>query len=188
MKTTEKTPQKYLDLGQILDNSRHFQNQPCVYYLINTDDKVVYVGQTMNLYSQLLNHRLAGKNFARFTYFPCEEEDLDRLEQEAISQFKPALNKPPVIRSTSAYLSKQLICLKHNITPVAFERLREAFGLESVSSFGNTRYYKPEDVEAWLGRFKGLVIRGRYVLQARPSYLAVGISSRTKQIQLYKER
>ncbi len=184
--------QKHLDLGQILDNSKQFQTQPCIYYLIDANDEVIYVGKTLSLYSQLLNHKLAGKNFVRFSSFPCEEDDLDRLEREAISKFKPVLNRPPVpaatTQSASNYLSKSLICLKHNITPVAFEYLREAFGLESVRSFGNTKYYKPDDVETWLKRFKGLVIRGRHVLQAGPNYLAVGISSRTKQIQLYKER
>lgn len=181
-------PQKHLDLSQILDNSSQFQSQPCVYYLIDANDEVTYVGQTRNLYSQLLSHKFSGKNFVRYNFFPCEEGDLDRLEQEAISKFKPVHNKAPVSRSTSGYLNKSLICLKHNITSLAFEYLREAFGLEPGHSFGNTKYYKPEDVEAWLKRFRGLVVRGRHVLQIKPHYLAVGISSRTKQIQLYKTK
>ncbi|MBD2755925.1 GIY-YIG nuclease family protein [Spirosoma validum] len=188
MKNALKMHQKHLDLSEILDNARQFQNQPCVYYLIDDNDEVTYVGQTKNLYSQLITHRFSGKEFVRYNFFPCEEIDLDRLEQEAISKFRPVHNKPPTAQSTSGYLSKPLICLKHNITPVAFDYLREAFGLESSRSFGNTKYYKPEDVESWLRRFKGLVIRGRHVLQVRPDYLAVGVSTRTKQIQLYRKR
>ncbi|WP_420147860.1 hypothetical protein [Spirosoma sp.] len=189
MKNEQKIPDQRLDLDYILDSASLFQSQPCLYYLINANEEVIYIGQTRSLYSQLMNHRLAGRNFARFSYFPCEEgDDLDALEQEAIAQFKPILNKPSVTYSTSGYLSKHLICLKHNITPVAFEHLRKTFGLQSVYSFGNTKYYKPEDVEAWLKRFRGLVARGRHVLQAGSDYLAVGISTRTKQIQLYKER
>ncbi|CAN5494158.1 hypothetical protein BH09BAC4_BH09BAC4_08770 [soil metagenome] len=189
MKETQKTTKKHLDLGQILDSATLFQPQPCIYYLINANDEVVYVGQTMSLYPRLLNHKFSGKEFVRFSFIPCDESDLDRLEQEAIARFQPELNKAPATTPTSSHLSKQLICLKHNITPIAFERLREAFGLQPVSSFGNVKYYKPEDVDAWLKRFKGLVMTGgRHVLQARPQYLAVGISSRTKQIQLYTKR
>lgn len=188
-KSVGKMLEKHFDLDQILENSRLFQNQPCIYYLINASDEVIYVGQTKNLYAQLLHHKLAGKNFVRFSFFPSgENEESETLENEVIVQSKPALSKPIVTHSTSSYLTKQLICLKHNMTPPAFESLRESFGLESVHSFGNTKYYKPGDVEAWLKRFKGLVVRGRHVLQVSPDYLAVGISARTKQIQLYRSR
>jgi len=188
MENTHKDLNEHLYLSQVLDQAKLFQSQPCIYYLLDANDEVIYIGQTRNLYSRLIKHRFAGKNFVRYTFFPCEEGDLDRLEQEAIAKFKLATNKAPVTRSTSGFLSKSLICLKYNITPLAFEYLREAFELKSVHSFGNTKYYKPQDVEAWLNRFKGLVVRGRHVLQAKPDYLAVGISSRTKQIQLYKKR
>lgn len=188
MKNAQEIPQNHLNLDRILLQARQLQAQPGIYYLIDNQDKVIFIGKTRNLYSQLLKHKVDNKPFVRYHFIPGPETDLDRLEQEAISRFKPVHNKPPVIRSTSAYLSKPLICLKHNITPVAFEYLKEAFGLESAHSFGNTKYYKPEDVETWLRRFKGLVVRGRHVLQVRPAYLAVGVSARTKQIQLYKAR
>jgi hypothetical protein len=185
MKIDEKTAKKHLDLGQILDSTTLFTPHPCVYYLIDAENRIVFIGQALNLQSRLLEHRMAGVNFVRFRFFTCEEEDLDRLEQEAIGRFNPVLNKPVKKKPTSGLLSKQLICLKHNITPVAFERLREAFDLKPAGSFGNARFYKPDEVDAWLRRFKGLVVSGRYVLQAKPTYMAVGISSRTKQIQLF---
>ncbi|QDK81237.1 GIY-YIG nuclease family protein [Spirosoma sp. KCTC 42546] len=188
MKITEKTPQKCLDLGQILDGTALFQPHPCIYYLMNANNEVVYIGQAINLHARLLEHRCAGIDFVRFRYHTCEASDLDRLEQEAIARYKPILSKPPKAISTSGFLSKQLICLKHNITPIAFDRLREAFKLYPACSFGNAKYYKPEDVEAWVRRFKGLVVSGRHVLQAKPTYLAVGISTRTKQIQLYTKQ
>jgi hypothetical protein len=186
MKITEKTAKKHIDLGQILDSEALFQPHPCIYYLIDAEHKVLFVGQALNLQSRLLEHRIGGVNFVRFRYFTCDEADLNRLEQEAIDRFNPILNKPSKPKSTSGLLSKQLICLKHNITPVAFERLRDAFGLKPAGSFGNARFYKPEDVDSWLRRFKGLVgSGGRHILQDKPTYLAVGISSRTKQIQLF---
>ncbi|GAB3792601.1 hypothetical protein GCM10028819_03090 [Spirosoma humi] len=188
MKNAEKTDKNYLDLGQLMDSSTPFTPQPCIYYLIDARNEVVYIGQTINLEARLREHKVAGLNFVRFRFFECEECDLDRLQQGAIARLNPVLNKPQKTKSTSGNLSKQLICLKYNITPIAFERLRESFGLHATSSFGNVKYYKPEHVEAWVRRFKGLVLSGRHVLQAKPTYLAVGISTRTKQIQLYTKQ
>ncbi len=188
MKITEKSPQPHLDLGQILDSEILYVFQPCIYYLIDARNEVVYVGKTVNLHDQLVEHRRAGVEFVRFRFHTCGLNELDSLEQKAIDRFRPIHSKLPKTKPTSGHLSKQLICLKHNITPVAFERLREAFRLNPASSFGNAKYYKPDDVEAWVRRFKGLVVSGRYVLQAMPTYLAVGISTRTKLIQVYTKQ
>ncbi|UFH53148.1 hypothetical protein [Spirosoma sp. KNUC1025] len=191
MKNATKIAKSHLDLSHILAQATPSPNQDCIYYLINQSDQVIFVGQTSNLYAQLLNHKTVGQSFTRFCYMPCQKDQLDRLQQEAIAQFKPIHNLPPVSHvsySTSHLLSKQLICLKYNMTPPAFEYLRKAFGLESVHACGNMKYYDPEEVERWLKRFKGLVIRGRHVLQASPTYLAVGVSPRTNQIQLFKNR
>ncbi|MVM28855.1 hypothetical protein GO755_02335 [Spirosoma sp. HMF4905] len=188
MKITEKTPQKCLDLGQILDSVALVTPHPCIYYLMDAAHEIVYIGQTVNLQSRLLEHRVAGINFVRVRFHTCEASDLDRLEQEALARFKPRFNQLPKTKSTSGCLSKQLICLKYNITPLAFEQLRKAFRLYPISAFGNTKYYKPEDVEAWVKRFKALLGSGRYVLQARPTYVAVGISTRTKLIQVYTKQ
>jgi hypothetical protein len=185
MEIAKRIVKKHVDLGQILVSGPLLLPQPCIYYLIDAEDEVIFVGQTLNLRSRLLEHRIAGLNFVRFRFFTCDANDLDRLEQEAAARCQQGPAKPPASQSTSGLLSKQLICLKHNITPVAFDRLREAFGLQPAGSFGNARFYKPGDVEAWLRRFKGLVVSGRHVLQAKPTYLAVGISSRTNQIQLF---
>lgn len=188
MEITEKTPQKCLDLGQILDGATLLTPHPCIYYLMDASNEIVYVGQSINLQSRLLEHRVAGLNFTRVRFHTCEASELNRLEQEAVARYKPRFSKPPKATSTSGCLSKQLICLKHNITPAAFERLREAFRLYPTSVFGNTKYYKPDDVDAWLKRFRSLITSGRYVLQAEPTYLAIGVSSRTKLIQIYTKQ
>ncbi|WP_082111557.1 GIY-YIG nuclease family protein [Spirosoma radiotolerans] len=188
MKNAEKRPENHLDLGQIMDSSTLVLPQPCIYYLIDARNEVVYIGQTTNLQARLREHKVTGLDFVRFRFFQCDECDLDRLQQGAIARLNPPLNKPQKTKSTLGSLSKQLICLKYNITPIAFERLRESFGLKATSSFGNVKYYRPEDVDAWVRRFNRLVLSGRHVLQAKPTYLAVGISTRTKQIQLYTKQ
>src|SRR5919202_3521090 len=145
MKIAEKTPGKHIDLGQILGNATLRRPQPCVYYLIDANNEVVHIGQTLNLRSRLLEHRVAGVRFARFRFFTCEEKDLDRLHEEAVARLGKEEVKPAKAISTSGLLSKPLICMKYNITPLAFDRLREAFGLKPAGTFGNAKYYKPDD-------------------------------------------
>ncbi|GAB3998846.1 hypothetical protein GCM10028807_47610 [Spirosoma daeguense] len=158
---------------------------PCIYFLMDSQDEIIYIGQSTNLRARLLEHRMAGLNFERVRFHSCEANELDRLEQEALIRYKPRFTQLPKAVSVSGCLSKSLICLKYNITPAAFERLREAFRLYPVSIFGNTKYYKPEDVEIWVKRFRGLVVSGKYVIQTMPNYMAIGVSSRTNQIQVY---
>lgn len=122
MEIIAKTAKNQINLGQILTSKTLVQPHPCIYFLIDAANEVIYIGQTLNLQPCLLEHRTEGMAFVRFRYFTCDEVDLDRLEQEAIIRFNPALNKLIKNKSTSGLLSKQLICLKHNITPVAFER------------------------------------------------------------------
>ncbi|GAB3991998.1 hypothetical protein GCM10028807_24030 [Spirosoma daeguense] len=188
MKISEKTPQKCLPIGHIIGEKNRLTTLPCIYFLMDAQNQIVYIGQAINLQSRLLEHRVSGPNFERVRFHTCEANELNRLEQEAIARYKSRDNRPPKAVSTSGCLSKSLICLKYNLSTTAFERLREAFQLHPVSVFGNTNYYKPEEVEAWVNRFKGLVGSGKYVLQTMPTYVAVGISTRTKLIQVYTKQ
>jgi hypothetical protein len=60
-----------------------------VYFLIR-DNRVVYVGQSVNVYSRLSQHK--DKTFDRFAYVPCPPEKLNRLESIYIHVLKPELN------------------------------------------------------------------------------------------------
>ena len=60
-----------------------------VYFLIK-DQKVVYVGQSVNVYSRITQH--ANKKFEKFAVIPCAKESLDVLESLYIHLFKPELN------------------------------------------------------------------------------------------------
>lgn len=61
-----------------------------VYFLIN-DDQVVYVGQSLNVYSRIAQHK-NNKQFERFAFIPCPPTVLDRLESIYIHCLRPTLN------------------------------------------------------------------------------------------------
>lgn len=61
-----------------------------VYFLMR-GKRVVYVGQSTNLYARLARHQ-EEKEFDRFAHIPCAPEELDALEALYIHLLKPELN------------------------------------------------------------------------------------------------
>jgi hypothetical protein len=61
-----------------------------IYFLID-EKKVVYVGQSVNVFSRVFAH-LGSKNFDSYVYLPCEKEKLDKLESLYIHFLSPPLN------------------------------------------------------------------------------------------------
>jgi hypothetical protein len=60
-----------------------------VYFLID-GDKVVYVGQSVNVYARIALHH--DKAFDRFAFIPCGKKVLDSLESLYIHILRPPLN------------------------------------------------------------------------------------------------
>jgi hypothetical protein len=60
-----------------------------VYFLIDTG-KVVYVGQSTNVYARIASHH--DKVFDSFAFMPCNKKVLDNLESLYIHILRPALN------------------------------------------------------------------------------------------------
>ena len=60
-----------------------------VYFLID-GNKVVYVGQSVNVYARIASHH--DKVFERFAFIPCSKEVLDNLESLYIHILRPPLN------------------------------------------------------------------------------------------------
>jgi hypothetical protein len=60
-----------------------------VYFLIQ-DDKVVYVGQSVNVYSRIAQH--VDKQFDKYAFVPCDVDLLNKLESLYIHVLKPKLN------------------------------------------------------------------------------------------------
>jgi hypothetical protein len=82
-----------------------------VYFLIN-DDKVVYVGQSVNVYARIASHH--DKPFNKFAFIPCEPKVLDGLESLYIHVFRPLLNADHIHGAKHAPISLNKLMGKIN--------------------------------------------------------------------------
>ena len=64
----------------------------CIYKLIDSNEVVVYIGQTANLESRLYTHLTNGRDFSFFEYELCDKEDASITESKAIIKHNPILN------------------------------------------------------------------------------------------------
>jgi hypothetical protein len=74
----------------IVDESKKYK-QPCGVYFLVKENKIVYVGQSVNVYSRV-GHHSGVKDFDRVAWIECEKEKLDLLESIYIHLFEPELN------------------------------------------------------------------------------------------------
>lgn len=63
----------------------------CIYFLCD-GKKILYVGQSKNLYSRLSQHIEGEKRFNRVLYFYVQPNELDSVELKLIKALKPPLN------------------------------------------------------------------------------------------------
>lgn len=73
----------------ILSAAKPWQSFTGVYFLIS-ENKIVYVGQSVNVYARISGH--THKKFDSFTVLPCPKEHLNLLESLYIHMFDPPLN------------------------------------------------------------------------------------------------
>lgn len=64
----------------------------CGVYFLVKNRRVVYVGQSINVWSRIGAHAAEGKPFDRISFIPCEKKHMDVLEALYIHIFRPRLN------------------------------------------------------------------------------------------------
>lgn len=65
----------------------------CGIYFLLRQDKIVYIGQSVDCFSRVLTHtRDASKDFNRACYFPVSRDELNNIEETLIALFKPEHN------------------------------------------------------------------------------------------------
>lgn len=68
--------------------------EPCIYFLLDSRSRVVYVGQTTNLMARIAHHLVGKKGlWASARYIKCLRHELLPLERYWIKALTPALNK-----------------------------------------------------------------------------------------------
>jgi hypothetical protein len=83
------TGKKLLRESEIVSAANTWELATGVYFLID-GDRVVYVGQSVNVYARIASHH--NKGFDRFAFIPCEREMLNTLESLYIHVLRPPLN------------------------------------------------------------------------------------------------
>lgn len=90
-------------------------NCSCVYFAIDSSDRILYIGRTKNLHKRWKGHQhiseLKKIERVRIAYFECSVDNLDYLEKTMIVQFNPPLNQDfPV---SADYYTANSISLLH---------------------------------------------------------------------------
>jgi hypothetical protein len=87
-----------LSLGQILSAKQPLKSFCGVYFLIHKR-KIVYVGQSVNVYARVATHANTLKEFDSWSFIESEPDQLNDLESLYIRKFNPPLNltKPVTI-------------------------------------------------------------------------------------------
>lgn len=76
--------------SEIIDSAQHYGDTCGVYFLVHQDE-IVYVGQSLNIWSRIGTH-VSSKKFDRAAYIQVPREKLDLVESLYIHMLKPKLN------------------------------------------------------------------------------------------------
>lgn len=63
-----------------------------VYFLIDYAGEIVYVGQSVNVLSRVLQHEANGVQFNKVTILVCDQAELNHEEEKYIKALQPRLN------------------------------------------------------------------------------------------------
>jgi len=83
------TNKALLTADEILKVALPWEQVAGVYFLVK-DEEVIYVGQSVNIYSRISEHR--HKQFDKYAFVPCSVDLLNKLESLYIHVLRPKLN------------------------------------------------------------------------------------------------
>ena len=89
-RSAELTGSVLLREEEIVDRAHPWHGETGVYFLIS-DGRVVYVGQSTNVYARV-HHHSGVKKFDSYAYVRCAPEIMDKLESLYIHYLRPPLN------------------------------------------------------------------------------------------------
>lgn len=87
----EATRELPYSLNEIVLSSIPTKLSSGIYFLLR-GNRVVYVGQSVDVLGRISRHRRDGRQFGAFAYIECHESDMDRLERLYIRAFVPEEN------------------------------------------------------------------------------------------------
>jgi hypothetical protein len=87
--------------------ARRAAPRACGVYFLIKGERIVYVGQSVNVLARVGSHAGADKDFDGWNYVRCLPEELDALERHYIDTYRPILNRDRV--TLSAPISFKLL-------------------------------------------------------------------------------
>lgn len=90
-----------------------FYIPPCVYFLYD-NEKLVYIGSSLNLYGRLSQHLKSKKVFNGVYYIPIRPSKLRRIEWCLIKHYKPIYNTEPFLKAKSSLIKPMSV---EDLTP-----------------------------------------------------------------------
>ena len=86
-------PYKILDEETIVEMSVPFKRRCGIYFLISAN-KIVYIGQSADIYTRVSSHKREGKkHFTRFAFIEAPIKKIGGLENAYKAKYKPKYNK-----------------------------------------------------------------------------------------------
>ena len=116
---------------QIVKAATPWHTASGVYFLVDGNE-VVYVGQSVNIYSRIPQHH--NKRFDRYLYVPCKPELLNALESLYIHCLQPKLN----------FSSEGVLCYPLTLTKLLEEVAKHDVALPTVPKPKRQRYESAE--------------------------------------------
>ena len=92
--SVKATGKRLLYEHELVETASTYESACGVYFLI-CRDRVIYVGQSVNIFIRVYGHatdNYAPKQFDRFCYIPCQQAELNILESLYIHVLRPELN------------------------------------------------------------------------------------------------
>ena len=106
-------------------------------YLLISDDKVIYVGSTINPSSRIYSHTISDKVFDRVGWIDCDNKTMYEVEAQKIIEHNPLLNVSlpscdNLVTMNSCLLeSKAIINNMVKELPIIFQRTNRSYVKES---------------------------------------------------------
>jgi hypothetical protein len=112
-----------LSKDEIVKRSLPYGGFSGIYFLIK-DSRVVYVGQSTNVYARIDKH--GTKDFDAYAYVPCRRENLDAMESRYIHLLRPPQNAVLKDGSMRAPSSVRSLSVRKEVASIPTESMQTA--------------------------------------------------------------
>lgn len=113
-----------------------------IYFLLNEEDEVIYIGQTISLFARVSSHLLS-KKFVKVKYFCVSSDISNEAEAEAIIKHKPFLNY--TIPSNKKYTYLEWFQRSHSCLKGKMNKIKRAIRKLNIKDING--YYLIEDLK-----------------------------------------